>query len=158
MACGCFWTIFCCLHNRRRRLSEARNQARLQPNPHDSDSQRIEMQAQHDEVPALAAAEPGYLSDSRRADVAMPDSTIQPDPTNSTLQEVPPPPYEAAKNYSPPSSSAAFDPTTPQPIPPQFSDFPALHNPSSPPISDHDSPPEDHLAPQIIDLPSEEHP
>ena len=124
--CGCFWT-FVCLKRRRLIQAQAGNQSVLaRPRPYlNTSTTAVQQQAQHD----TSGTPAGYQY--------QPDDTTraQPDLSNSTLQDAPPPPYEVAKNYSPLSSSAAFDPTAPQPFPPQFSDLPPEQPPQYPGVS-----------------------
>ena len=118
------------IFNVRKKLARAQagNQAvQARPCPYNLNTSmaQVQQQAQHDTSGTPAGYQ--YQPDDT--------TTAQLDFSTSSLQDAPPPPYEAAKDYSPPSSSAAFDPTTPQPFPPQFSDLPPEQPPQYPGVS-----------------------
>ena len=137
LTCAICWIVGCIFYSRRRAQNQHESlQTRHTATPNNYSPQAVEMQVQNE-----TSDNPQWRDTDRRAvnTTAKPDTTPQPAPdlSNSSLQEAPPPSYEAAENYSPPSSSAAFDSTSVQP---------------SSSTQRSDLPPEDPSAPQISDL------
>ena len=125
LMCGCFWT-WVCLQCRRQARAHGNQSVRTRPRPYlNTSTTPVQQQAQHD-TSGTPAGYQYHPDDTTRA---------QPDLSNSTLQDAPPPPYEVAKNYSPPSYSAVFISAAPQPFPPQFSDLAPENPPQYPGVS-----------------------